>query len=335
MTPLHGICESLLSAAFSENDGGRLSAGTCEQMRRLADLSDCFDEDAGPAPDQVALPGHDGERAEQLLDASKRQGVRLLTDLARPAVRRLLRGASRGENLFNGSEIEALADQLAATTSSADLLGRSRVRLRLQRIHRFDEATDFSCFDESLAPMPPSEALSYFRRLVPTLGVRPRRFGQLHERRAFTMAEATGIGMLRRVKRIIERALETGDVGSGPAEIDRVLSAAGLHPSNPQYGEMVFRTNMMEAFRAGAQRAFSDPDVADAFPVWRYIGIQDGRERPAHRKHFEKFFDRSVPFVKVRGVRIGDAANCRCDMQPIYKDDWRSLRRKGAALTAA
>lgn len=172
-------------------------------------------------------------------------------------------------------------------------------------------------------PLPnlvPQDALEHFRSLVPELGIDPKRYGPLMERHSFTLCYATEENLLKNVKADLERYIQTGRTtifekspieGEPPIErgctrhtfVKRLLDEAGITPSNNQYSEMVFRTNVCESYRTGKDRQLSTPDMQENFPVWIYDGIEDGREGEDHRPHFGKYYPASVPFNVVRGKR--------------------------------
>jgi Phage Mu protein F like protein len=328
-TTLHSLCLAMIDAESRE------------QLESLAALADSFEEPSEEFAEKIAARGGDGDRAEALLLASRRLGVRALTDVCRPAIRRLLKRVDRrgpaairhAQTFLSSQECAQLARCLSMTTASADLLGRSSVLLRLERVARFGESTDFARFEEGPRPLAPSAAIDYFQGLMPKLRINRRSFTATHERKAFTLAGATSLSLLQRIKKILLKSLRTGEVGKAPDQIDRVLETAGVHPRNPQYADMLVRTNLMDAYQTGAQREFSAPEVADHFPVWRYLGIHDGRERPWHRKWFDKIFDRTVKFADVRGYGPENVCNCRCTFQGVYVDDWKALKRRGARVT--
>jgi predicted double-glycine peptidase len=82
------------------------------------------------------LTGHDGVKVEQLLATAQREGAAVLADITRRAVTRwLVKGPQallKADTLYDAQERQDLADALAATNSTANLLGRSRIRLRQQ-----------------------------------------------------------------------------------------------------------------------------------------------------------------------------------------------------------
>lgn len=296
----------------------------------------------------VALAGPDGERAALLLRRAKREGAAVFSNLARVAVSRLAERSDSGlglKRLFNDGERRVLAGVIAATNATAELLGRSRVRerwLQVLRKHEPQKLAEMNLpphvefFDDPdpriIRPMPPEKALAYFQRLVPTISVKkPERFGQLLERRAFTLAVDADQKLLDTVKGLIQERIETGvGISTAPAEIESLLTDAGVSPRNPQYAEMVQRTNMMDSYNTGIDKEMKDPDVKDIFPVWRYLGIKDGRQGKDHEPQFDNYYSNDLSFSEVRGDRV---FNCRCGPQPIDKFLWRELQGKGATVS--
>lgn len=195
-----------------------------------------------------------------------------------------------------------------------------------------DSPTDFSCFDDAnrIHPLAPLRALDWFRKLIPGLNVPAASFAKDHERQGFTLAATTDETLLGRIQGILARVLATGEqVRATPKVIDGILDDAGIAPKNPQYAEMVFRTNAMSAYNRGSHEEMQDPDVKDSFPVWRYEGIRDGRQGKDHEKHFGKYYPNSANFEEVRGNR---PYNCRCTSIPIYKSTWKRLQAQGASV---
>lgn len=283
----------------------------------------------------VALAGRDGIAAEKLLDNSRRQGAAALADVARRAIKRLLAGGAKAvlsaKSLFSPDEARDVEDALAATVGTAHLLGRSRIHAYRQRVSKHAE-NHFEVFrDEPVKPLAPESAVEAFQRLIPTLGIDPQRFGIDMRRHAFTLAATTDQVVLDKVKQVITDRLATGvGVSTAPADISDILERAGVSPRNPQYAEMTFRTNMMDAYNQGAQEELAAS--ADYFPVWKYASIADERSRPTHAAKNGLYYPTSVPFVEVRGKDISDSANCRCTFIPVLAADWKELQKAGARL---
>src|SRR5262245_40831525 len=228
--------------------------GTGEAARPFAD-----EPPVGQAADQIALPGPEGARAEELLKAAREQGVETLGVVTRQALRRLLsQGSVADGQLLTDAERGQLAAALAAVTASADLLGRTRIRehqrraLRGRKDYAEGAVRPFAAFQEPAPVLPPRQALQYFLRLEPLLGVDPYRFGADMERQAFTLAAATEETLLERIQAAIAQRLESGEVNEGPAAVQALLDAAGVSQASPSYADMVFRTNAVDAYNAGA-----------------------------------------------------------------------------------
>lgn len=93
--------------------------------------------------------------------------------------------------------------------------------------------------------------------------------------------------------------------------------------------EMVYRTNMMDSLNQAAEEERMEPDMQADFPVWKYMGIRDGRQGADHEPHFDNYYPAKVPFRQVRGER---AYNCRCQAVPVYVDEWNIAKKRGKSL---
>lgn len=287
-------------------------------------------QDGPPASDEVALAGKDGKALAKLIRESKDHGVQTLHQLTLDAMSRF-RG---GHLLLNPTDVERLADALAAVNSTADLLGRSRVREMADRATTHGSLATFA--DHSLSTFAdgfpgilatPNDALAYFAGLFPTLSVDPQRWEGEQRRRAFTLAESANRALTRRVQELIADATGRNiGVADATARIRDALSGAGVTPRNPQYAEMVFRTNAMDSFQTGMWEEGTAEDVTDLFPVWQYLGIDDERAGADHRPKFDRYYPRLATFAAVRGNR---PYNCRCSMRWVDQWEWADTEAAG------
>lgn len=205
---------------------------------------------------------------------------------------------------------------------------------------QFSEPTAFEIFDDAeLQPLPPAEALAFFQRKVALPGQTAKQLSDEENRKGFTLAVRADQVVLDKVKQAIQGVIETGqDVSATPRLIAALLRDAGIEQTvggrrvGGAYVENLFRTNMMESYRAGAQQELAE--VADDFPVWRFVGIADGRQRATHAIHNDKFFPSSVTFEEVRDSVKGefDGYQCRCDFIPIYVSEWKRLQAAGSRI---
>jgi SPP1 gp7 family putative phage head morphogenesis protein len=253
-----------------------------------------------------------------------RNGRVALESVLRPAIIRALQSNGPGlpAHLFSDAELHRLTEALAGANAAADLLGRARVRELAGGKRSFAEFRQFA--DAPIPPLSPEAALAYFRALVPTLGVDPQRYGRDMRRAAFTLAEATEQTLVEKVQAAIADVLESGTGPEGLAGeevVQQLLDAAGVTPANPQYAEMVFRTNAADSYNTGSWEEFRSPDLADDFPAWSYSAVTDARSRPHHAARDGQVYPAGTPFNTVRGTDISDTANCRCTFIPIHKSE--------------
>lgn len=185
-----------------------------------------------------------------------------------------------------------------------------------------------------LAPLPPLKALEYFSSLVPGITQDPQTYSELMKRRAFTLAVSTDQHVLERVQEVIKESL-AGGATEPIADIQEILDKAGVSPKNPQYAEAVYRTNTMSALNIGHEEERQDPDVIEAFPVWRWDDVGDERTRESHRERSGKYYPANVTFQTVRSDKPEEVINCRCVATAIYIDTWEGLQKQGAKVEAS
>ena len=139
---------------------------------------------------------------------------------------------------------------------------------------------------------------------------------------------ATDQVLLEKVKAAVLAQLE-GETASATPDVQQVLDAAGVSPRNPQYADMVVRTNVLAALNEGAQAELADPEMQAEFPWWRYEGIRDGRQGEDHEPKFDRYYPAAVTFNEVRGPRVW---NCRCSMTPVHRSEVAELVRRGVRV---
>lgn len=291
----------------------------------------------------VALAGPDGRRLTDLIRAAEAKGVEALNSIMNVALYRLLLQGSgavvSSKFLWSPEERAKLTSVFASIISTGDLLGRGRVMEKMNkaqtggRLFRFAETETPLAFipTDELPILPPQEAITYFRTLIPRLGIDPIRWAPVMNRTAFTLAAATEHTLLNKIQELILGRLRSGEnFGTAPKEIESLIASLGVTPKNPQYAQMVFRTNVMDSYNVGQGLAIAqDPELGDFFPVWQYLGIRDGREGDDHRPRFDRYYPSSVHFAEVRGKRV---FNCRCTSNYIDRYQWADLESRGARM---
>ena len=336
-----GMVESVF---FSQTDGERVQIDLAGVGLLPALDADSLEDSPGaefsagdgitnPVNHEVAIAGPDGRNVAKLLRQAKQSGIDVLSDICQTAFARKFTPEGGGPLLFNDDERQRLQDALQETISAASLLGQSAVWLRYMRDEeanspdRNGEESPFSVFDSSVKPLQPIQAIEYFKSLIPLLKVAPS-FDANMRRQSFTLAAATEKTLLRSIHDALFGHLLNG-TANGTPDIQALLDKAGVSPKNSQYAEMVMRTNLMDAYTQSQSETMRDPQIQEAFPVWRYDGIDDGRQGEDHGPKFGKYFPSSASFAEVRGKR---PFNCRCSPRPVHRSEWKRLQEQGAKL---
>lgn len=281
------------------------------------------------------------------LDVVEPASVDLLAKLTRGGIKRVLTGHRSGQ-FFTDAEHLRLTNHFAAALSVADLIGRARIQVQADReyvkqnaiIDQFAEwSWPWSAKD--LAELfTPRAALAFFRKIANiVVEGGAELYATIMEGRAFSLAVTADRVILDKVARVIDNRIETGkDIRGGDRVIEEILDSSGIAHKNG-YGEMVSRTNTIEAYNQGSWARFQDRDLDEFFPVWKYVGIKDGRQRqgpepekPNHRIKCGKYWPRSVSFFDVRGRTARDVINCRCSFLGKTKRQWAKLEAQGARL---
>ena len=299
-------------------------------------MVDSDNDQNGQAKDETALAGKDGHELNRLIQHAKAAGVKVFNNVMQTAIRHY---TGKGP-VLSRLQLHQIAGSLATVNTTANLMGRTRTREIADRanekegISKFDNETPLSSFptlaDDVSLIATPQQAVDYFTSLVPSLGVDPFRFASEQLRKAFTLAASSNEVLTAKVQEAIAEGLKY-NLGTNKVtqRIADLLNSAGVAPKNPQYSEMVFRTNAADAYQTGMYEEGRHPDVSHVFPAWQYLGIRDGRQGKDHEIHFDKYYPSSAAFASVRGNR---PYNCRCSLAWIDAYDWQDLQNQGVKL---
>jgi chorismate mutase len=270
-----------------------------------------------------------------------KEGAAKLAALCRAAVKRHGPKIVDATELFTDAERQELADQIAATKATAELLGRARIREKeaaaLAKAGRksFAEPVPFHEFADPLVPMTPAEALAYFRARFPAIvpAADTAAFVAAQEAAALAIAGVTEATILSSIQGVITTALAGGTMPRDAiADIDGLLDEAGLTTRNPVRAEAIFRTEMTNAYNGGAEE--EGLAVGDTFPVWQYSNPNDGRSRPTHADKDGRYYANSPEssFSVVRGLDAADVIQCRCTPILVDRFTWKELQAAGASV---
>jgi hypothetical protein len=277
---------------------------------------------------------------------AEKRGTPLLATAVASALDRLRRSGRSAESIlkdrhfFDERETALVAAAIYDVRVLADLAGRQKALRQVDlareqalqaRVAQARRTTPWLLADDPEDPlgedaiwkMQPEKAIRYFEDLRPGKQL-SNDWSTGHRRQAFEMAVTSDQTLLDRVHGLIERGLKEGTGYSYKFDIE--LDDLGIGHENPGYQEMLWRTNVMDAYTTGSWDAVADdPDLAEEFPFWEYLAVEDDRIRDGHAANLTggingtAYYPASQTFEEVRGTDISDVANCRCDLRWIHK----------------
>jgi hypothetical protein len=140
---------------------------------------------------------------------------------------------------------------------------------------------------------------------------------------------------LKIMAELVKMGEAPGDEGrlpslTGTQAIQSILDQAGVSPANPQYAEMVMRTNTLDAFNQGLHDELQQEK--DTFPCWQWTNPDDGRSRETHADRDGNYYPVERSLASIRDAKGYDGYNCRCVPLPVDRWSWEELQAKGARL---
>jgi SPP1 gp7 family putative phage head morphogenesis protein len=197
---------------------------------------------------------------------------------------------------------------------------------------------------DRLTPLPPEEAIAYFRRKGLAEGFSWMDVWEAEHARAFTVAKAMSREILEDIRAEVDRALAEGRTLAQFREaLTPVLQAKGWwgrqEATDPQTGETrpvqlgsprrlrtIYEVNVRTAHQAGRWERIQR--VKASMPYLRYTAVMDGRTRPEHRAWHGTVLPVDDPWWDVHYPPCG--WNCRCTVTQMSE---RTLERRGYAVT--
>lgn len=175
--------------------------------------------------------------------------------------------------------------------------------------------------------LPPKDAVAFFARKGESVAWDWTDVWRDQNSHAFTVAKVTDLEVLRAIRAEVAKAIEGGITFEEFARTLRprlqavgwwgkqeVLDASTGELTQVQLGSnrrlrTIFQTNVQTAYMAGRYKRFLD-NAADR-PYWRYVGILDGRIRPAHLALHNKVWRWDDPVWSVIWPPNGWGCRCR------------------------
>lgn len=174
--------------------------------------------------------------------------------------------------------LDELVHRLLVT---GELAGRATLFGQAQRQAVFADGDIPDGFD--FEPLPPEEALRFFRSKVPVSDSAFRAMNDRMRAAAFRIAGVEEAALVTAVRDRLDDALR-GELTLGQflKEAPGIFQAHGVTPTSPHHLETMFRTNTLTALGAGKWAEAQDPELAELFPLYRYSAILDDRTREDH-----------------------------------------------------
>lgn len=196
---------------------------------------------------------------------------------------------------------------------------------------------------QALFEQPPEEAIRYLE----SKGLRitfnwAEMLDEAHAR-AFTVAKAMRIDVLRDIRAGLLNALETGKtLRQFEQELTPLLQTKGwwgkqivvdsqgqaqqVQLGSPRRLKTIYQTNLQSAYMAGRLQA---QQAADAFPYLMYVAVMDGRTRPSHAALNGQIWRKDDPVWSV--IYPPNGFNCRCRTRALTPGQ---MKREGLSLSA-
>ncbi|MBW4668425.1 MAG: phage head morphogenesis protein [Cyanomargarita calcarea GSE-NOS-MK-12-04C] len=177
--------------------------------------------------------------------------------------------------------------------------------------------------------LPFTEAIAYFKSKTPLPSTAWDDFADAAQDHAFTVASVTSGQLLGDVYNLVLSGLENGDsYGEFKKGFDQAIDKAGWNPANRGWRtNIIFMTNLRQAYAAGRYKQMSDPEVLKLRPYWRYQHGDSRVPRPAHLSLDGKIYPADSPFWQTCFAPNGFGCRCR-----IFSLSQREIEREGLTV---
>ena len=231
----------------------------------------------------------------------------------------------------DGEKLQAaqadLATLLASTMGLADMLGRRRLLLEVDK--RQGRKVQYAA--STVTPLVPKVP---FREAIKNLAARDSRLARsaadvsklYSQEHAFAMARSASLKLTERVQEILVKQMQRGGDALG-AQRRIVKASEVMQASKPftlAYATTVYRNALSSSYTAGRFRLAQDPDVADYVLGFRFDATGDSDTRPNHMAGDGFMAATDDPVWMTRAVPLGH--NCRCALVVQTRDDFKAAR---------
>jgi len=212
-----------------------------------------------------------------------------------------------------------LADAVERVGVRSHLIGRVAARLTRRRgdaeTRRVPNSLKLLAQDD----FDPRENADAERRLREKAAVTSEQFEALSKAartKAFRVAEVHNARLIADVKKRIEDSLREGQSWAEVRrDLVKMFDTAGVPRPALHRLRLVFQTNVQQAYNDGRRESMEDPEVASAFPFWKYLTVGNGTAgyknvRPDHAALHGLVFRADDPFWNSHYPPW--SYNCRC-----------------------
>lgn len=191
----------------------------------------------------------------------------------------------------------------------------------------------------ALKPLPPAEAIEYFRSKGFKLGFAWQDVWQTEHAKSFTVAKAMQLDVLEDIRGAVDRALADGTTfETFRKELEPTLKAKGwwgkqrmvdpttgkervVQLGSPRRLRTIFDTNLRTSYAAG--RWDQIQRTSRLRPFVRYVAVQDRRTRPEHAEWHGLILRFDDPWLLSHYPPNG--WNCRCTVRQLSARDVERL----------
>lgn len=203
-------------------------------------------------------------------------------------------------------------------------------------------ATTDPAWLRALFDKPPEEAVAFLRDKGLRITFNWREMADEAHARAFTVAKAMRLDVLRDIRTGLLGALRQGKtLRQFQQELEPLLRAKGWWgkqvvvdgAGNAEMVELgslrrlrtIYQTNLQSAYMAGRAQAQA---AASAFPYLMYVAVMDSRTRPSHAALHGRVWRKDDPVWQV--LTPPNGFNCRCRTRALTEGQ---MRREGRTLS--
>lgn len=173
-----------------------------------------------------------------------------------------------------GSSNINLSEKLWRSMLHADLVGRVQANDSIEKL-RGNEVEAFAAISPLFGDFTPDEAFAWVSKQIPITRAAFDALALGYQENAFTLARATNIEQIERVRNFIESSIRNGGTR-------RQFIQAFEGEFTEGYLDTVFSNNTRNAYEAGRKDLLLNADIDDVAPTLTYTTVGDARVRPLH-----------------------------------------------------